>query len=74
MKIIKYILISGLALILISSCVKSCVRSMEPKISEFFYKTSSEYPVLEANKRERDSLKRLEEKSKDLKVPSEYDK
>ena len=74
MKIIKYILIFVLALFLISSCVKSCVRSMEDEIAQFFYEASSAHPKNKAKKRREDSLKRLEEKSKNLKVPSKYDK
>ena len=72
MKIIKYILISGLVLILISSCVKSCERGIEQFFVEY---TKEGYKRMERrDSLRKDSLRRLEEKSKDLKVPSEYDK
>lgn len=76
MKIIKYILISGLALILISSCVKSCERGISKFFYEYYKDGLKEMERRDSLKRleKKDSLRRLEEKSKDLKISSEYDK
>ena len=58
-------LLLGLFYILILLFGESCKEKADKALGEFFYEASSEHPKNIANKKREDSLKRLEEKSKD---------